>query len=51
MAVSLGGEVEGEGGSRRRAGKTEKKGSIREFYHAEIVSQNKVSCKRKAVTL
>lgn len=37
MAVSLGGDVEGEGGSGRGAGKTEKKGNIKEFYHAEIV--------------
>lgn len=51
MADSLREEVEGEGSSRRRAGKTEKKGSIREFYHAEIVSQNKVSCKRQTLTL
>lgn len=45
MAVLLGRKVEGEGQEKQ------KKGRMREFYHAKVLSQNKDSCRRTAGTL
>lgn len=50
MAISPGGEVEGEDSSRRRAEK-QMKGSLRVFYHVEIVSQYESFLEKKGCYL